>query len=108
MTINVIAPEIDRLELLYKGGFQNNFLDNALRKVINRQIARDEADLEEIRQSLTEFESQYGLSSTDFWERFKAGEMTDTADFMEWNAFCKMEHRISKRLRILQDDEYHD
>jgi len=33
--------DIQRLEHLYKSGFRDTFLDNALRKVIERQIARD-------------------------------------------------------------------
>ncbi len=104
MTMHVASPEIDRLKQLYGGGFQNNFLDNALRKIVHHQITRDKADLRRVQKALTKFQAQYGLSSADFWERFQVGEMADTADFMEWNAFCKMKQRILGRLRILQDD----
>jgi hypothetical protein len=93
------------LEQLCTAGFQDSFLDKALRKIISRQIALDEADLKRVNKELAEFERQYDLGSAVFWERFQAGQMEDTADFMEWNVFCKMRNRITSRLRILRGDE---
>jgi len=31
--------------------------------------------------------------------------MPDEADFMEWNAFCKMRQRLVERLRILRGEQ---
>lgn len=73
MTMHVVSPEIDQLTQLYRGGFQNHFLDNALRKIVHHQITRDEADLRRVQEALAGFEAQYGLSSTDFRERFQVG-----------------------------------
>ena len=97
-----IVQELNRLEQLYAAGFQDTFLNNALRKVIQRQIARDEADLAQIAESLTGFEKQFRLTSDDFWKKFQSGQMTDTPDTMEWNVLCKMRQRILARLDILR------
>ena len=67
-------------------------------------IAPDEEDLQRVSKELVQFEQQYGLSSEEFWKRFKAGQMADSADFMEWNAFCKMRQRILDRLNILRGE----
>ena len=75
-----------------------------MRKIIDHQIARDEVDLRRMDEELVQFEQQYGLTSDEFWERFQAGQMADTADFMEWNAFCKMRQRIMARLSILRGE----
>ena len=104
MTAAVALYNLERLKQLYVAGFQDTFLDNALRKIIDHQIARDEADLQRVNEELSQFEQQHGLASDEFWERFQAGEMADTVDFMEWNAFCKMRQRIMTRLQILQDE----
>jgi hypothetical protein len=101
MTVSTTLRDLDRLKQLYTAGFQDTFLDSALRKIIDSQIARDEADLRRVNEALEQFECQHGLSSDEFWRRFQSGQMADTADFMEWNAFCKMKQRIIARLRIL-------
>ncbi len=71
---------------------------------LHRQVACDKADLRRVNEMLTQFERQYKMSSDEFWRRFQAGEMSDTADFIEWNVFCKMQQRIVSRLRILRGD----
>ena len=104
MTTTAILEDFKRLEQLYAKGFHDTFLDSALRKIIERQIARDEADLKRVNEGLAEFERQYGLTSTEFWQRFQAGQMDNTADFMEWNVLCKMQQRVASRLSILRGD----
>jgi len=104
MTASISLYNLERLKQLYVAGFQDTFLDNALRKIIDHQIARDEADLQRIDKELSQFEQQHNLTSDEFWVRFQAGEMADTVDFMEWNTFCKMRQRIITRLQILQGE----
>lgn len=96
-TINAI----DSLQALYAAGFQDTFLDNALRKIVEFQISQDEARLEEIHRELATFEHRFGMTSDEFWKRYQAGNMADDADLMEWNVFCKMRQRILNRLNIL-------
>ena len=105
MESSVLLHNLDNLQRLCASGFQSGFLDNALRRIIERQIAQDEADLLKASEGLVELESQYGLSSEEFCRRFQAGEMNDTADYMEWNILCKARQRITARLRILQGDK---
>jgi hypothetical protein len=102
MSATITQQDINRLEQLYTAGFHDTFLDNALRKVIARQIERDEQDLTKVNAALTRFERQYGTTSEEFWQRFQAGNAPDTADAMEWNALCKTRERIAKRLQILR------
>jgi hypothetical protein len=95
---------LDNLHILYRAGFQNPFIDNALYRIVERQIERDQDDLARVEAELEQFEARFGLSSEEFFERFQQGQLEDSADFMEWNAFCKMKDRIQQRLTILQKD----
>ncbi|MCI0478448.1 MAG: hypothetical protein L0Y55_19570 [Anaerolineales bacterium] len=107
MSATLVLQDLTRLEQLYAAGFHDSFLDNALRKMIARQIARDEADLTRLTPALAEFERATGMSSDEFWRRYQAGKMADTADAMEWNALCKMRQRIMARLEILRGARAH-
>lgn len=97
--------ELDRLKQLYVSGFQDAFLENALHKVIERQIARDEADLQRINGVIAQFEQEHGMSSAEFQGRYEAGQMADDADLMEWSVFLKMRQRVQSRLGLLQGRE---
>jgi len=108
MTVSASLHDLERIRQLYSAGFSDTFLDNVLRRVIDRQVARDETDLQWVNAALVQFESQYGLTSDEFWQRFQAGRMSDTADFMEWNVLCKMRQRITARLRILRGNGSHE
>ena len=108
MSTSVVAHDIERLEQLYRAGFHDPFLDKALHKIIDHQVSRDEADLQRVEEALAEFEQRYGLTSEDFCSRFQAGQMADTADFMEWNVLCKMRQRITARLHILRRRDPHE
>ena len=105
MESSAVVESLDNLRQLYVSGFQNPFLDSALQKIIERQVARDASDLQNVDSSLTEFERRYGLSSEEFRTRFQAGGMNDTADYMEWNVLCKTRQRIVARLHILRGEE---
>ena len=105
-TVTTIAEtdaqqSLQALARLYRAGFQSTYLDNILHRALRHQIERDRVDLARIEATLAQFEQTYGLASGEFWQRFQAGQMADTADFMEWNAFCKMRQRILSRLDIL-------
>ncbi len=104
MSAVITQDDLKRLEQLYTEGFRDTFLDTALRKVVARQIARDEADLTRVDMELARFEKQFGQTSDVFYQRFQSGQIADDADMMEWNALCKMRKRIISRLVILRGD----
>ncbi len=54
------------------------------------------ADLQVLQQDLEELEKKYGINSEAFYERFQAGQMSDEADFMEWNALYKMATNLER------------
>jgi len=107
MTAPLVMRDLQRLERLYAAGFHDAFLDNALRKAIEHQIARHEADLKRVEEVVAQFERQYGLSTDEFGRQYEAGQVADTADFMEWNTFRKMRQRLTARLQILRGETAH-
>lgn len=93
---------LNNLQKLYATGFQDTFLDNALNKIVERQIERDESDLARIQADQAQFEREYEMTSTDFWRLYQSGQMADTFDNFEWNVLCRAQERIEKRLAILR------
>jgi hypothetical protein len=108
MSVLTIDHPFDRLQRLYHNGFEDQFLEAALSKILEHQRVRDEEALTRVNRELALFEQEHGLTSDEFWQRFQTGQMPDTADFMEWNVFCKMKQRLIGRLTILRNGQQYE
>jgi hypothetical protein len=93
---------LQKLEQLYAHGFRDPVTDAALLKVASSQAARDEIVLRDLERDLRELEEQYGMPSEEFFRRWQAGEMADSADFMDWNALYQMATQVRARLELLR------
>jgi len=78
--------------------------DAALRKIVESQAARERVVLHDLENDLRELEQQYQLKSEEFFHRWQAGEMPDTADFMDWNALYQMALEVRERLKLLHNE----
>jgi len=92
------------LEQLYAHGFRDTLTDAALLRVASSQAARDQVVLRDLERDLNDLELQYEMSSDEFFQRWQAGEMADTADFMDWNALYQMVREVRERLELLQGE----
>ena len=53
--------------------------------------SRDIPPDKSLQDFLNEYEAKYHMSSEEFWQKFKAGEMSCDAEFIDWAGFY--EHR---------------
>ena len=72
-----------KVEAIEKIG-ASDLADQALHKLILLHMQKYDKSLAEVQRELEPFEQQYGMSSTECYQRFMAGEMGDSADIMEW------------------------
>jgi hypothetical protein len=92
------------LEQIYEDGFRDKVTDAVLLRVASSQVARDEAALRDIERDLSELEQQYKMPSDEFFDRWQAGKLDDTADFMDWSALYQMACEVRERLTLLRDE----
>ena len=90
------------LERLYAQGYTDEVVDLTVRKLVEHQIQKDEAQLAGLSEDLARFEQRYGMNSADFFARYQAGQMGDDADVFEWNALYKMHTRLADALKSLR------
>lgn len=90
------------LEALYRQGYRSEVVDRSVEKllVLEKEAARRE--LTELEERLHIFEARYQMSSEIFYRRFRAGELGDTADAVEWSVFYEMWQAVQERLRGLE------
>ena len=102
-TQNHILEQLKILEALYNRGEVSEVLELSLSKIIAHEIAITKQKAAELQTDLQQFETQYEMSSAEFYQKFRAGELGDDIDFVEWSSFYQMSCSVRERLQILQD-----
>ncbi|MBI2875405.1 MAG: hypothetical protein HYY20_00830 [Candidatus Tectomicrobia bacterium] len=92
------------LETLYRRGYRSDVVDRSLDKIIAMERAAAQHELADLQERLRTFEARYQISSKDFHQRFRAGELGDSADFLEWSVFYEMWESVQERLEILESE----
>ena len=95
--------KLEILQIIYsQAGYSSEIVERTLDKLIAHEITTAQQEAGELKAELQAFEDQYKMSSEDFYQRFRLGEMGDAVDFVEWSAFYQMWVSVQKRLEILQ------
>ncbi|WP_293130408.1 hypothetical protein [Microcoleus sp. bin38.metabat.b11b12b14.051] len=100
-TQNQILEQLKILERLYHRGEVSEVIEQALKKIIAHEITIAQQQTAEIETDLKQYETQYLMSSAEFYPKFRAGELGDDIDFVEWSSFYQMWSSVRERLQIL-------
>lgn len=91
MAVNISTlDKLHRIETFYRQGFQSELVERALDKLLEQEETRAERATLELQQRLQVFEQQYHLTTEEFYSQYEAGQLGDSADFMEWSSFYDM------------------
>jgi len=93
--------KLQSLEQLYRQGFRSEVIDRAVDKLLATEIKRAYVERRDLDARLADYEKRYHMSSEEFYRRFRAGELGDGMDFVEWSVFCEMHRAILERLKML-------
>ncbi len=77
------------LERLYAHGYADEVVDLTVRKLLEHQIQKDEAQLAELREDLARFEGRYAMTSADFFRAIKPGRWVTTRMFSSGTRFAR-------------------
>lgn len=91
MAVNISTlDKLHRIEVFYRQGFQSELIDRVLDKLLEQEEERAERATLELQQRLRAYEQQYQLATEEFYRQYEAGQLGDSADFMEWSSFYDM------------------
>lgn len=94
--------KLQHLETLYRRGYRSEVVDRSLDKIVTLERAVAQRELADIQKRLQAFEVRYQMPSEDFYRRFRAGELGDAQDFVEWSVFYEMWESVQERLKVLE------
>jgi hypothetical protein len=102
--MTVESETVSRLQSLLdlcRSGYRSAVVDQTVGKLISLETRQCHAELQRLAARLAEYEQRYGMSSTEFYLRFRAGELGDDTDFVEWSVFWDMHQATQKRFNDL-------
>ncbi len=76
--------------------------ESVIKKLIIRNLQKEENDMAEIADKLRHYEVKYNISSSIFHENFHCGESGDDEDFFAWDALLEMRDKIAARIKLLK------
>jgi hypothetical protein len=92
---NRVTVEMAKIKIEYKKGGASQIPD--LRAALKEPVDLKES-LEAVIAELNAFEQQYGLTTIEFFARFKDGLMGDSRDFIKWaGLFEEYQYLIDRR-----------
>ncbi len=97
-----IINQLKALETLSMQGGYSDTLALSLKKIIIQEINVINLQIQELETDIKAFEQQYQLASEPFYQQFKAGQLGDAVDFVEWSVFYQMRSSLQGRLILLQ------
>ncbi len=87
---NIVVVELDRRAI------------GLLTRVLNTEYKRLQLELMITEEKIKRFEDKYGMSSSEFMERYTRGELGDEEEYMEWYGELKFLERIRNELEELK------
>lgn len=90
--------KLKSFEALFRQGYKSQVIDQTLNKLVGLELAKAKRELNEIETRISDFETKYNMQSEDFAQRFHAGSLSDSAEFMEWISFIDMQSAIIDKI----------
>jgi hypothetical protein len=100
--------DLQHLTALYRQGHRSSVVDLAVEKLVTLERERAQHETAELNQKLKAFEEHYHMTSEDFYRRFRAGELGDEIDPVEWSIFYEMRAAAKQRLTVLESRATYD
>ena len=104
-TTMATLDKLRSLEQLYRQGYRTEVIDRTVDKLLAMEMEQAYKELRDLGARLSRYEQQYNMTSSEFYRRFRAGELGDEMDFVEWSVFYDMHQATLRRLKLLGASE---
>jgi hypothetical protein len=100
-----VSKRLELLAVLYKKHPASDFMARTVDKMLEYEVQISREQLTELQHDLADYEQQYGLTSSEFYQQFQSGETDDCMDYVEWASLFQMAENLQERLYLLASIE---
>ncbi|MEA5419698.1 hypothetical protein VB712_10735 [Spirulina sp. CCNP1310] len=102
-----IITQLKILETLYQQGQSNPTLENTLTKIIQQELLTLKQQQAELQTDIQQLEQRHQMSSSELYQQFHQGQLSDDLDFIEWNAYHEMHNTLQQHINLLESSLTH-
>ncbi|OGO43625.1 MAG: hypothetical protein A2Z04_04460 [Chloroflexi bacterium RBG_16_57_9] len=97
-----MSTTLEKLQVLQEAYDRQSDLNLLLDKLLSATLSQNRLLLSRYDRDLENFEKRFGMTSTDFYARFEAGELGDLMDYFEWAGLWELHQRLQEKIRRLE------
>ncbi len=90
--------KIKVLETLYN---ETPEFELILNKLLEMSIQNVKNKISEYEKILKEYENKYNLKSKEAYEKFEAGKLGDSIDYMEWSGIYELHSKAQDKIKTI-------
>lgn len=93
--------KVKNLETYIKKHGDDPFISQTISKMLVYKVKKCDEEIKKLNNALKKFEKTYKKESSLFFEEFKAGNLGDDMELVEWYSLCQMRNRlIEKKIEL--------
>lgn len=93
---------LQKIDILKSSLSDASEFDKILDKLFDVVLSNYRNRMARYERDLHEFEEEYELESSKFYQRFESGEMGDKMDFFEWAGLYEIYQAIQRKVKKLE------
>ena len=81
---------------------EKKYIESTINKMLKVELGMVKRELEQVKNSLDDFEKRYKMSSDEFYNKFNAGKLGDDREYIKWYAYKDTFNKLMERLKEIE------
>jgi len=82
--------------------FEKKYIESTIIKMLKVELDMVKRELEQVKNTLADFEKRHKMSSDKFYEKFNAGKLGDDREYIKWYAYKDTFNKLMERLKEIE------
>jgi len=95
--------KVKNLDQFVRKHGEDALIAGTITKMLEYKIQQYQKEINRLKREMANFERAYGMSSSDFYQKYIAGDLGDDLDFVEWSSFYQMRQRLLDKRTELEN-----
>jgi hypothetical protein len=93
--------KIKNLDQFIQKHGEDALIAETITKMLEYKIQQYQKEINRLNREMANFERAHGMGSSDFYQKYIAGDLGDDLDFVEWSSFYQMrQHLLDKKVEL--------
>jgi len=92
-----------KFQLSHGLDFEKKYINSTMNKMFKVELDMVRLEIRQIESYLAELEKHHNMSSDIFYDKFNAGELGDTSEYIKWYAYKDTHNKLLERVNEIEN-----